>query len=1149
MEQSVKGMLSPTQGWLKKLRRISGLSLILLMAVVMNVQASTYSESVKFDLKMKKVSLKEVFQTITDQSEFKFVYNNDVVNDNQKVTVTTEDARVEEVLDEILPKHNLEYRVIDRQVIVFPAEEKSKSTTPSVAPQEKTIKGTVIDEDGVPLPGVSVVVKGTTVGIVTNIDGQYTLSGIPGDATTLVFSFVGMKAQEISIAGQTTIDVTLEAETIGLEEVIAVGYATQKKANIVGSVSSVSGEKIESIPSADISNAISGRMPGTIIRQESGEPGQNEARIMVRGRSSLGDPDDYSNDVALSAPLIVVDGVPGRELIEIDPNDIESISILKDASAAIYGAQAANGVILVTTKTGQTGKPTMNYQFYQGFMQPTILPEALNAGDYATMLSEYQDAEGKARTYSDEDIALYYSGRDPWGHPNSDWMGDLVKDWTTTSKHNFSISGGTTNGMNYFVSLGYKNEEAIYEQESTNYQQYNIRAKLNLPINDWLTTNIDYAGFLNKKKYPTKGAGSIYGQATRLLPTQWSFWPNGKPGPDVEYGDNPVVTSTFEGGYDDQSTYRNQFTFRATIAPPMIEGLKISGQYTYDIDNFYQKRFRKPWTLYFPNWETATRDSEGFVTDMELTPKTRGYSSPELQENYERNIRKMGMISANYEKSFGDHSISLFGAYEQLEDDMNRFGAFRKYYISDVVQTIDAGADAEKDNNGAMEIYARKSWIGRANYNYKGKYLAEVVFRRDGSLKFPKDNRWGNFPGFLLGWRASEENFWQDNLSFINYFKLRGSYGKMGMDPGAAFQYQNKYQLSTGMTLGSGKVVETVVQQAGVANPFITWEKQTTYNLGFDSQFFNNKFFLNTEFFLNKRSDILAPRNASVPGFTGLALPDENIAEVDNKGFEIEAGYRKEFNKDLMLNFGGNFSFNRNEVVFMDEPERAVPWQQRTGHPYGTELLYNAIGIFKDEAHVNSLPHWSGAKPGDVIFEDVSGDGQITSDDKILLDKTDAPEIFYGINLDITYKNWNLAVLAQGQGTYYRLNIADGRRGEAGNYMQWEFDGRWTPENTDASVARAYNRADLYWSYANGNNRSTYHYDNMAYCRLKNAVLTYTLPTDMVEKIGLSRASVYFAGNNLFLIYSAQKNFDPEIGAPLTYPALRTLALGVRVTF
>jgi TonB-linked SusC/RagA family outer membrane protein len=1109
---------------------------MLLMALVVNVQASSYSESVKFDLKVKQASLKEVFQTITEQSEFKFIYNNDVVNENQKVTLTTKDARVEEILNEILPQHKLDYKVIDRQVIVFPAESEG-ITSPAAGQQEKTITGTVTDDAGEPLPGVSVVVKGTTIGIVTDVDGNYALE-VPADTRTLVFSFVGMKTQEVAIGNRTNIDVMLETEAIGLEEVIAVGYASQKKANVVGSVTSVSGEKIESIPSSDVTNALSGRMPGSVVIQGSGEPGQTSARILVRGRTTLGDN---------TGPMVVVDGVPGRSLGDIDPVDIESISVLKDASAAIYGATAANGVILVTTKQGTTGKPQLSYQFYQGFMQPTVLPEVTNAGDYATMLSEYQDYENKPRTFSNEDIDLFYSGRDPWEHPNSDWMGDLVANWTTTSKHNVSLNGGTPEGLSYFVSFGYKNEEAIYKQESTNYQQYNLRANLDFTITHWLKTSLDYAGFLNNKLYPTKSAGDIYGQATRLVPTQWSFWPTGEPGPDIEYGDNPVVTSTLQGGYDDQKSYINQLTFGGTITPPMIEGLTLSAQFTYDINNWYRKRFRKPWILYFPKWDTAVRDSEGFITEMELTPTPRGYSAPELAEDYDRNIKMLTNFSFNYSREFGDHSVSLFGAYEQLDQKSNYFGAFRKYYISDVVQTIDAGADADKDNWGSMYIYARKSWIGRFNYSFQGKYLLEALFRRDGSLKFPPDSRWGNFPGLLLGWRASEENFWQENLGFINYFKLKATYGKIGMDPGDPFQYMNKYVLGSGLTMGSGKVVETVVQQEGVANPYITWEKQTTYNVGFESQFLNNMFSLDADFFYSKRSDILAPRDASVPGFTGLALPDENIAEVDNRGFEFDAGWHKEINNDFRFDLTGNIAYNHNEVVFMDEPERAVPWQRRTGHPYGAALLYNAIGIFADQAEVDALPSWPGAKPGDVIFEDVSGDNEITSDDRILLDKTDAPEIFYGIAFDATYKNWTLSLLAQGQGTYYRMNIADERRGEAGNYFQWSFDNRWTPDNRNTDVARAYNRNDEYWAFAVNN--STYHYDNMAYCRLKNAVLTYHIPQSVFGTSGISRASVYFSGNNLFLIYAAQKNFDPEIGAPMTYPAIRTLAIGARVTF
>ena len=1119
------------------------LTLFILLVFVSQMFANDlYSQQTKLNLSMSNTSLGKVLDEIENQSEFYFLFNQSLIDMNKRVSLSVKNKNITEVLDVVFADTDVQYVISDRQIVL------KKSNEPDFfgMNQQRKVSGKVTDENGQALPGVTVVVKNTTIGTITDEDGNYVLD-VTTDAEQLVFTFIGMRPREESINNRMVINVAMDSDVIGLEEVIAVGYASQKKANIVGSVTSISGDKIESIPASDISNAISGRMPGSIIIQGSGEPGQNDARILVRGRSTLGDSDDADRDEALSAPLVVIDGIPGRSLSDVDPVDIASISVLKDASAAIYGAQAANGVILVTTKRGKAGKPRLNYQFYQGFLTPTVLPKVTNAGDYATMLSEYQDYENRNRTYSDEDIALFYSGRDPWEHPNSDWVGDLIADWTTTSKHNITLDGGTENGMFYYVSLGYKNEEAIYEQESTNYKQYNLRVKLELPITDWLTTSIDYAGFLNSKLYPTKGAGDIYGQSTRLVPTQWSFWPNGKPGPDIEYGDNPVVTSTLEGGSDEQKSYINQTTFRVSIKPPMVKGLSIDGFFTYDVTNLYRKRFRKPWTLYFPIWESATRDSEGFITDMDLTPTPRGYSAPELAEDYDRNIRKLTNLSFNYGREFGDHSFNLFGAYEQIDQNSNNFGAFRKYYISEVVKTLDAGADADQDNWGGMEIYARKSLIGRLNYSYKGKYLLEAIIRRDGSLKFPPESRWGNFPGLLLGWRASEENFWKENLAFINYFKLRASYGKMGMDPGDAFQFMNKYILSSGLTLGSGKVVETAVQQEGVANPYITWEKQTTYNVGFDSQLFNSAVSLSTEYFYSKRSDILASRDASVPGFTGLALPDENIAEVDNRGFEVEASYHKEINNDLRFDVGGNIAYNHNEVVFMDEPERAVPWQQRTGHPYGSTLLYESIGIFADQAAVDAYPHWDGAKPGDVIFKDVSGDGEITSDDRILLDKTDAPEIFYGITFDVEYKNWSLSILAQGQGTYYRMNISDGRRGEAGNYFQWSFDNRWTPTNINTDVARAYNRDDLYWAF--DRNNSTYHWDNMAYMRLKNAILTYHIPGHVFGNSGISRASVYFAGNNLFLIYAAQKNFDPEIGAPMTYPAVKTFAIGAKVTF
>jgi TonB-linked SusC/RagA family outer membrane protein len=1040
--------------------------------------------------------------------------------------------------------------------LVFPAYSLTAENPSGADQQQIRVSGTVTDAStSEAMPGVNIQVKGTSIGAISDGNGKYTLSTTDRNAT-IVFSFIGYVAQEVPLAGKNVIDVALKPEITGLEEVVVVGYGTQKRANVVGSVASISGASLQQVPAMNVSNSLGGRMTGISVLQETGEPGQMTPRILIRGRGTLGGTrggETGTTGVSQTRPLIVIDGIPGRSMDEIDPNDIASISVLKDASAAIYGAQAANGVILITTKDGQEGAPKLNYQFFRGFMTPTVIPEVTDAFEYATMITEYQVANSKTRSYTDADIALYQSGADPWGHPNTNWYNDLIKNWTTTYRHNLTIDGGAK-GMSYYVSLGLKGDESMYKQSTTSYKQYNVRAKLDFPINNWLKTGIDIAGFLNNRIYPYKSADAIVGQSTRLLPTTWSFWPNGMPGPDIEYGDNPVVTSTFAGGKDDQKTYRMQNSFNATITPPFIKGLSLNGTFSYDLTNFYRKRFFKPWTLYTANWSQATRDPvTGFVTDMPLSPGLRGLSSPENRENYSRSINQTINLNFTYEKKFGNHGITLYGGFEQYQTNSNDFEGFRQFYISDKIQTMDAGADLNKNTIGGMSLYARKSWIGRATYDFKGKYLAELLFRRDGSLKFPTDSRWGNFPGLLIGWRASEEGFWKDNIAFINYFKLRASYGKMGMDPGDAFQYMNKFGLSSGMVFGTGSTIETAVGPPSVANPIITWETQTTKNIGFDSKFLNDLFHLNFEYFYNKREDILAGRDATVPNYTGLSLPNENIARVDNKGYEVDAGVHKNLGSDFRVDLTANFSHNHNTVVFKDEPVRVVPWQQETGRSYGVWLMYDAIGIFKDDAELHNAdgtaayPHWANAKPGDVKFRDVSGDGIINGDDRILVDHTDAPENYYGINLDVAWKDLTLTILVQGQGEYLRFNHYDERRGEAGNYFQWTYDNRWTPTNTVTDIARAFNRNDYYWAHAV--NMNTYWLDNVAYTRLKNVVLTYNIPSKLYKSLGISRASVSFSGNNLALLYAATKKFDPEVNGAGVYPAMKTFAFGANISF
>ena len=1030
--------------------------------------------------------------------------------------------------------------------LVLPAYSLTPGNPSAEEQQQIKVSGTVTDgSTNLPMPGVNIQVKGTSTGAISDAGGMYTIT-VPDKNAVLAFSFIGYVTQEVPFNGRTIVDITLAAVTTNLDEVIVVGYSAQKRANVVGSVASISGTTLQQVPSVNVSQSLGGRMSGISVIQQTGEPGQMNPRILIRGRSTLGG--DRNQNYGSTNPLIVIDGVQGRSMDEIDPMDIASISVLKDAAASIYGSNAANGVILITTKKGAEGKPRLNYQFYQGFMTPAIIPQTTNAQEYATMLTEYQTQNGIARTYTDKDIELFGSGADPWEHPNTNWYGDLIKKWTTTYRHNFTIDGGFK-GMTYYLSVGLKGDESIYKQSSTKYNQYNVRAKVDLPINDWLRVGLDLAAFQNHRLYPYKSADAIVGQSTRLLPTTWSFWPSGEPGPDIEYGDNPVVTSTFAGGKNDQLTYRYLNTFNASITPPIIKGLAINGSFSYDLTNYYNKAFYQPWTLYTIDKTKSTRDpNTGFITTGFLTPGLRGLSSPQNNETYSRTINQTSNINLTYSKKLGNHNVSIYAGYEQYTSNYNELYGFRQYYISSLIQTMNAGADQDKNTTGNATIYARKSWIGRLTYDFKGKYLAEFLFRRDGSLKFPPDSRWGNFPGVLLGWRASEEGFWKDNIKFINYFKLRASYGQMGMDPGNPFQYMNSFGLGSGMVFGTGSSIETAVGPPVIANPNITWETQTTQNIGFESKFLNDLFSLNMEFFYNKREHILAARDASVPAFSGLSLPNENIARVDNKGFEIEAGVHKNVTSDLRVDLTANISYSSNKVVFQDEPKRAVEWQQTTGHPYNAWLMYNSLGIFKDAAAVAAYPHWATAKPGDVIFEDYDKNGVIDGNDRILIDEVDAPKTYYGINLDVAWKGFSLSALIQGQGKYLRERYYDNRRGVAGNYFKWTYDNRWQKEGDVTDIARAYNRSDYYW--ADDVQMNTYWLANVAYCRLKSLVLTYNIPSNIYKKLGIANASIYVSGNNLALLYAANKKvWDPEALNPGVYPTMKTIAIGANIGF
>ena len=1014
----------------------------------------------------------------------------------------------------------------------------------------RVVKGIITDDKDAPLPGVNISVKGNSKATISDDAGRFSIAA--NNTSTLVFSYVGFGSKEIPVNSQTTVNVKLEVENRALNDVVVVGYGTQKKVNVIGSVVTVGSKEITASPVSNLSNALAGRLPGAVIQQSNGEPGKNGATILIRGMATLGN----------NEPLVVIDGILGRDLNSINPNDVESISILKDASAAIYGARAANGVILVTTKRGKEGSPlTVSYSFYQGFLSPTALPKMADAATYASMIREMQTYSGVAESnmkFSEADIEKYASGKYPWTNPNTNWVDASFKKYSQTSNHNVAISGGSK-AVNYYASFGTQGEGGIFKNSSTSFNRYNIKASVDAKVNEYLTLALDINGIQENRNYPSVDAGFNLDGAIKSLPTSPAAYPNGLPGPDIAYGQNPVVTVTDQTGFDNSKRYRANNIFSANLKIPGVKGLSLSSYYAYDINLGQRKVFQKPWTLYqldepayLAAGNTGVEDGSAF-----LVGTLKGVPEPWLRDYYDDARTKTFNLKADYTATIKRvHNISAFVAYETSEYEGKGIDAYRRYFISAQLPYLFAGGDAEKNNSEFVSIDSRINYFGRLSYNYKETYLFQFSMRRDGSLRFSKESgRWGNFPGILAGWRISNENFWKRNVRFIDYFKLKASWGQLGNDLVAPFQYLSSYSLSQGYVLGSGRSYATGLSQLGATNPNITWEVANVYNAGFESMFFHNKVTLNADVFYQRRNNILVKRNASVPDFTGIQLPDENYGIVDNKGIEVVLGYNNRVG-DFTYSINGNIAFSRNKVVEFDEPARSVPWQVLTGYPQGSQLVYHALGIFRDEDQINKTPHVEGAIPGDIIIQDFNNDGIINSDDRILNTKTVNPEITYGVSFNIVYKNWNLSGLVQGAGNANR-QVLVGLQGLSGNYFAYDADGRWTPDNINATKPRAFERNEAYWR---SNYVTDYSYQNSAYARMKNLQLAYTVPAGFLSMIRIKSAQIYLAGQNLFLIYNKNKILDPEVGGIVTsssdvpapgvynYPIMRIYTIGARIS-
>ncbi|MGV8096367.1 MAG: SusC/RagA family TonB-linked outer membrane protein [Mangrovibacterium sp.] len=1091
--------------------------LVLLLSILGSWASQGYTQTTRLTLEARNLKIEEFLRKIEEQSEYRFFYSGKI--DVQKtISGSFENKLIPEVLDVVLKGTGIKYEIKGRQIILSPAEISSFF----VESQQKSITGKVTDPSGTPLPGVSIVVKGTMTGVITDSDGNYSLSNIPANSI-LIFSFVGMRMQEIAVGNNTTINVTLTEETIGLEEVVAVGYGTRRKVTLTGSVVSASTKEIRSNPSISVTNTLAGILPGVTTLNRSGEPGRDNATILIRGLNTTGN----------TSPLVLVDNVEYADWQHLNSNDIESISVLKDASAAIYGARAGNGVILITTKRGTLNKPSISYTFNQGFSQPTRVADLASSAQFADYLNDYLTQNGQPPMYTEEEIQKFADGSDPINYPNVDWYHEVLKKTTPQSMHNLNVRGGTEN-VKYSVSGSYAHQTGMFKGGSHDFKTYSLRSNIDLRISQYIKVGFDMNAGINNGNYPplsSGGASAYLYQLIPALPTMPVFWENGLPSPGRANANPRVLASDAQGNYNDRALrFQGRGNFDITI--PWVKGLGIDGFAVFNNDNTQTKMWEKPAYVY--NYD------KGNNTYIKLSA-FNSPAAPTLSQSYANNRNYLINFRIKYERQFGDHNINVFVAAEQEERFGNNFSARREKFATEAIDELFAGSLTNQTNSGNASETARQNVFGRFSYDFKSKYLLDFNFRYDGSANFPPGKRFGFFPGFLAAWRISEENF-MNSFGFINELKLRGSYGQIGNDQVPAFQYLSTYSFSSGYNFG-----QTPTQSQGLVagvspNPNITWEVAELVDIGLNGIFWNGLLGFEIDVFKQTRNNILANRGLAVPAFAAISLPNENFGVVENKGFELQLSTKNNIG-DFSYSVAANVAFSRNKVIDIAESPNVPEWQKQTGHVLGALKLYHATGIFRTEAELNSSPHMVGAMVGDLKYEDISDDGTINASDMILYDKSNIPEVTFGTQVSLNYKNFSLWANFAGQA---RAWVDGGYMAIARinqNSLEDIIVNRWRPGSMDSKYPRLK-------TYDTGEKWSTFWLKNAWFVRLKTLELGYDLPKHWLSKINIASMRVYVNGNNLFTL-DELKWYDPEGISAFGdfYPQCKIYNLGFQITF
>lgn len=1116
--------------WIKVMK----LTFVFLFTGLVALAGSSYSQVTKLSLKMENATIQEIFKEIEKQSEFRIAFNNAKVDATMKLTLEVENQTVDKILDEILSNKGLGYEIVDRYIVIF---NKESGNVFGQNAQQKSVTGTVTNSAGEPLPGVTVVVKGTTIGVVTDADGNYSLA-IPERGEALVFSFVGMLTQEIEIGNQTSIDVQMQEDVIGIEEVIAVGYATQRKVNLTGAVTSVDAGKIGSRPVTLTSNVLQGLAPGVLVTQNLGTPGNDGSSILIRGRGSI------SSD---NSPLVLVDGIQVGSINQVNPEDIESMSVLKDAaSASIYGARAANGVILITTKRGKTGTFSVNADISYGAQMPTMLPDFVDVKSQMLYEDVKRLNEGLGTEWNVDHIKTYmeYISNNPPNdqYQHNDWYDAVVSDAAPLHRQNIVVSGGTEKVTARLSMVNMEQDGLI---ANSDFNRKSLRSNIDLIPLDWMHFSTDIFIQRSKRREPTESMSDLFHMINELEPYRqlkvgddlWGYAWN---------GNNPAAYAE-DGGNEINENKYTLINLNAKLTP--VSGLNIELGYS----NINTEIENNNFTERFAYYTAGTNIGDPPIFSGYLPPRNslRIQSSTNSQNYYK--------AVASFEKNLDEHYFKILAGGDAIDYETSGLSGYRSNFPLGInYRQLPLGDREGMENGSSGSEWSMASLFGRANYSLYNRYLLEASLRYDGSSRFAEETRWGLFPSFSAGWRISEESLLQD-VDFLTNLKIRASWGQLGnQNIGSNYPYQSLVDLNLVRTIRN----ETNNLRAAItqwAERGITWEKSEQVNLGLDFGFFENKLSGSFDYYLKNTSNILLI--LALPESSGLEPNYQNGAEMENKGWEFAVNWEDKIG-DWNYYINAMVDDNKNKITNLLDTGPYISGDRIRAEGEEFDALYGweAIGFLsKEDLTDPNVPKQNSSKlaEGSLKFKDQDDNGVIDAYDRVIIG-SEIPRYNFSVLTGANYKGIGMDVIIQGVGKrdgYVR------RTGQSyGDHLySWErdfylpadhqiftehhYDELGLEPNTDASMPAL---------GADNGNFSDFWIKSRAYLRIKNITLSYTLPKSLTNNLKFKNIRFYISGENVYTFHNFLKGFDPEMSSGRgfwEYPNISKFIGGVNLSF